>query len=212
VSAATRERAGRTGRRPGPGDTRGRILETARASFGERGFDGTTIRSVALAAGVDPALVHHYFGTKQQLFVAGLELPIDFGGDVPAIGRRARRRTVHARPGRAGAVAMVGLCPRQRRSVAAGMLRDLGRGPFAAISDRPDARLRATLVGSQLVGLAMARYIVKVEPLASAAPEAVARAIGPTIQRYLAGDLVAAAPEARPATPERSSFQGSASL
>ena len=65
----------RTGRRPGSEDTRGRVLAAAREAFGERGFEGASVRDIAARAGVDPALVHHYFGTKQQLFVAAIRLP-----------------------------------------------------------------------------------------------------------------------------------------
>jgi hypothetical protein len=88
---------------------------------------------------------------------------------------------------------LLGLVRSAADPVAAGMLRRvLAEGPFLAIGaaiDLPDAPLRATLVGSQLVGLAMARFVVEVEPLASAPPETLARALGPTIQRYLTGDL-----------------------
>ncbi len=192
----------RTGRRPGSSDTRERILHAARASFGERGFDGTTIRSVAALAGVDPALVHHYFGSKQQLFVAAMELPVDLDVEVPRLlvgppeelGLRIVRfilelwDTPWTRPLMLGVVRSAATDP-----VAASMLRRiLAEGPFAAIAlatDRPDADLRANLVGSQLVGLAMARYIVAVEPLASMSPDALAAAVGPVIQRYLIGDL-----------------------
>ena len=74
------------GRRPsGSGDTRARILDAARQAFGERGFDGATLRDVATRASVDPALIHHYFGSKQRLFVAAIELPVDFAVTVPAL-------------------------------------------------------------------------------------------------------------------------------
>ncbi len=192
----------RTGRRPGRSDTRDRILAAARTGFGEMGFDGTTIRGVAAAAGVDPALVHHYFGTKQRLFVAAMELPVDLDAVVPGLlagppdelGYRIARFVLElwgapgTRPLMLGVVRSAASDP-----VAAGLLRGiLAEGPFAAIAratDRPDADLRATLVGSQIVGLAMARYVVGAEPLASAPDEVVARAVGPTIQRYLTGEL-----------------------
>jgi AcrR family transcriptional regulator len=195
-------RPARTGRRPGVSDTRERILAAAGAAFGEMGFDGATIRTIAARAGVDPALVHHYFGSKQQLFVAAMELPVDLDAAVPALlagpadelGYRIARfvldlwGTPATRPLMLGVVRSASADP-----VAAALLRRvLVEGPFAAIAraiDRPDADLRATLVGSQLVGLAMARYIVQVEPLASAPPETVARAVGPAIQRYLVGEL-----------------------
>ena len=69
--------SGRRGRRPGAPDTRAAILAAARSRFAEHGYAGTTIRAVATDAGVDAALVHHYFGTKDELFLAALELPVD---------------------------------------------------------------------------------------------------------------------------------------
>ncbi|MCU0477334.1 MAG: TetR family transcriptional regulator, partial [Chloroflexi bacterium] len=165
-------------------DTRERILAGARAGFGEAGLDGTTIRGIAARAGVDPALVHHYFGSKQQLFVAAMELPVDLDAVVPGLlagppdelGYRIATFVLelwgapHTRPLMLGIVRSAA-----SDAVAAQLLRQiLAEGPFAAIAkaiDRPDAELRATLVGSQLVGLAMARYIVGAEPLASAPVE-----------------------------------------
>ncbi len=70
-------RGGHSGRRPGSGGSREDILAAARAAFGERGYDGATMRDIAARAGVDPALVHHFFGSKQQLFTAAMELPFD---------------------------------------------------------------------------------------------------------------------------------------
>lgn len=200
------------GRRPGPSQTRGRILEAARATFGERGYESATIRGIAARAEVDPALVHHYFGSKQRLFVAAMELPVDLatvvaglmGGPVDDLGERFVRvvletwETPAMRPLLLGVLRSATTDP-----VAAGMLRRLlAEGPLLALArgiDRPDAPLRATLVGAQLVGLMMARYVVGVEPLASAPREAIARAIGPAIQRYLTGDLDDAGRVAPPA-------------
>jgi len=190
------------GRRPGSEDTRGRILLAARAAFGERGFDGATIRGVAARAGVDPALVHHYFGSKQQLFMAAVEIPVDFATVVPALldgpvdrlGERFirfilglwERPDLH--PVLLGMVRSASTDP-----VAAGMVRRLlAEGPMLALVsalDRPDAALRASLAGSQFIGLVLARYVVAVEPLASMDVEALAVAVGPSIQRYLTGEL-----------------------
>src|SRR3982751_1808342 len=86
----------RTGRRPGNQDTREAILASARQAFAERGFDGASIRHIATGAGVDPALVHHYFGAKDQLFLAALQVPVDPGtllpqalaGDPDTVGER----------------------------------------------------------------------------------------------------------------------------
>jgi AcrR family transcriptional regulator len=198
VSEARRK----TGRRPGSDDTRGRILTAARTSFGERGFEAATIRAIAQQAEVDPALVHHYFGTKQQLFIAAMAFPVDFATGLPRVlagppnevGERFVRfvlellETPAMRPLVLGVIRSATTDP-----VAAGMLRQvLAEGPILAMAraiGRPDASFRATLVGSQVVGLMMARHVVGIEPLASAPTEEIVRAVGPTVQRYLTGDL-----------------------
>lgn len=200
--AAAAARPRRTGRRPGRGDTRGRILDAARGAFGERGYDGATVREIAAKAGVDPALVHHYFGTKQRLFIAASEFPVDVAEVVPrllaggrdGLGERFVRFVVEVwdrpdvRPLLLGVVRSA-----STDEIAAGMMRTLlAEGPFLALAkaiDRPDATARASLAGSQLIGLVMARYIVKVESLASMSTGAIAAAVGPTIERYLYGDL-----------------------
>ena len=194
--------ARRTGRRPGSADTRGRILGAAREAFGGRGYEGTSVRGVAASAGVDPALVHHYFGTKQQLFLAASELPVDPAEMVPRMlagpreqmGERVVRAVVglwdrpEVRPLLLGIVRSATTDP-----VAAGMARKmLAEGPFLALAravDLPDAETRATLVGTQLIGLAISRYVIGLEPIASMSPDDLAAAVGPTIGRYLAGDV-----------------------
>ncbi|HEX2418275.1 MAG TPA: helix-turn-helix domain-containing protein, partial [Micromonosporaceae bacterium] len=72
-------RVARTGRRPGKPDTRQMILAAARDVFAEWGYDRASIRGIAAQAGVDPALVHHYFGNKDSLFQAAIQSPIDPG-------------------------------------------------------------------------------------------------------------------------------------
>ena len=194
--------SGGRGRRPGSADTRGRILDAAREAFAERGFDGSTMRDVAARAGVDAALVHHYFGTKQRLFVAAMEFPIDVAVAVPAIIRGPRSRVGERFVG-----FILDLWDRQEvRPLLLGMLRSattdavaatmlrrlLEEGPLLALAaalERPDARLRATLVGSQFIGLLLVRYVIGVEPLGSLDREGVIRAVGPTMQRYLVGEL-----------------------
>jgi AcrR family transcriptional regulator len=192
----------RTGRRAGSGDTRGTVLDAARAEFGAQGFDGSTIRGIAGRAGVDPALVHHYFGTKQALFVEAMRFPVDLQAIVPRVldgpPDRIGERFIHValdlweRPEVRPTLLAV-LRSAMTDPTAAGMLRQLlAEGPILALAsalNRPDAPLRATLAGSQVIGMAMARYVVGVEPLASASREEVARAIGPTLQRYLTGDI-----------------------
>jgi AcrR family transcriptional regulator len=189
------------GRRPGTPDTRSEVLAAARASFAEKGFRGTTIRAVAAAAGVDPALVHHYFGTKDDLFVAALEIPVD--------PREILAPVVAAGPDGAGERLLrtflsvwddpelqPGLIALARSLVAddsAGLVRDgfipVVVGPVLAslVSDRPEVRV--PLVASQVIGLIVARYVIAIPPLAQMPAEDVVARIGPTLQRYLTGDL-----------------------
>ena len=188
----------RTGRRPGDSGAREAILREARQSFGSAGFSGTTIRGVARAAGVDPALVHHYFGSKDELFAASLELPFDPSVVVPALlaegvdglGERVVRTFLgiwDATPGQGPLLALVRSAVSDER--AAQSLRDFIMrvviGPLARAAGPDGAELRAGLVASQVLGLAMARYVVRLEPLASATPDELAPMIGPTLDRYL---------------------------
>jgi AcrR family transcriptional regulator len=184
--------------------TREAILDAARRAFAEQGYQHATIRGVAELAGVDPALVHHYFGTKQELFVAAIQLPVNpveqlaavLAEEPDQVGRRLVETFLSIWDHAADQSPLLALV---RSAVgdeqAAGMLREFITeevlGPIAGRLGSPDARLRATLVGSQVVGLVLVRYIIKVEPLASAPAAQVAAAIGPTLQRYLTGDIAA---------------------
>jgi AcrR family transcriptional regulator len=195
----------RTGRRPGASATREAILEAARESFAERGYFETSVRAVAARAGVDAALVHHYFGTKDRLFAAAMELPFDPAAIAPVLlepgldglGERLVRffLRVWDQPSSRARIQAI-LRNALSHDAAAALLRDvitrevLGR--VAAAVDTPDAPLRASLVGAQLVGLGLARYIIRLEPLASADPEVVVASVAPAIQRYLTGDLAPA--------------------
>lgn len=199
----------RTGRRPGVSGTREAILDAARRAFAEHGYQHATIRMVADLAGVDPALVHHYFRFKQDLFIAAVQLPVNPVEQLTAVLAQdpdlAGERMVevflsiwdHAAD-RSPLLALVRSAVGDER--AAAMLREFITeevlGQIAHRLGGPDARLRATLIGSQIIGLAMARYIVRVEPLASVPPAQLVAAIGPTLQRYLTGDI--AAPVGRP--------------
>jgi AcrR family transcriptional regulator len=196
----------RTGRRPGVSGTREAILDAARRAFAEQGYQQATVRGVAELAGVDPALVHHYFGTKQELFVAAVQLPVNpveqlaavLADDPELVGRRLAETFLSIWDHAADQSPLLALV---RSAVgdehAAAMLREFIAeevlGQIARRLGSPDARLRASLVGSQVVGLIMVRYIIRVEPLASAPAAQVAAAIGPTLQRYLTGDLGAVA-------------------
>jgi AcrR family transcriptional regulator len=192
----------RTGRRPGKSVTREAILRAARSQFGELGYDRTTIRSVAAEAGVDPALVLHFFGSKQRLFLEVVELPFDPAAVLPAL-LAGDRRKVGERLARLFLAVLDDEDARNRwtsmlraaatEPAAAEMLRELLTKrvfvPIAETLGAEDARLRATLVGSQIVGVVMARHIVRVEPLASLPSDELAQGIAPTLQRYLTGPL-----------------------
>ncbi|OLB66729.1 MAG: TetR family transcriptional regulator [Actinobacteria bacterium 13_2_20CM_2_72_6] len=190
----------RTGRRPGNQDTREAIVEAARKAFAERGYDRASIRAIATSAGVDPALVHHYFGTKDELFLATVNAPIDpatilpavLAGDRDELPERLVRTFVsvwdHPVTGPA-AVALVrsGL----QHDWTARMLREfltarvIRRVVRHLDLDPAEAPLRGSLVATQMIGLGIIRYVLKVEPLASAPPETVVAAIAPNIHRYL---------------------------
>lgn len=192
----------RTGRRPGRSGTRDAILVAARESFTAGGYDQASIRDIARRAGVDPALVHHYFGTKQELFTEAVELPVDLVAVVEAFVRGDRDRIGErivglmlsvwdSRTDRSPLIALI------RSAVtsedAARMLREFMVSVlFVRLAEAlraPDAPLRASLAASQMMGLLIARYVVRVEPLASAPAAQLVAAIGPNIQRYLTGDL-----------------------
>ncbi|SCL37346.1 transcriptional regulator, TetR family [Micromonospora rhizosphaerae] len=197
--------ARRTGRRPGKPETREAILAAARTAFAERGFDAASIRAIAAAADVDPALVHHYFGSKDQLFLAAMEAPIDprevlpkvLAGDREGIGERLVRAFLGVWDSPAGAAGVGLLRSAVSNEWTARLLREflttqvLRRVLDQLEVDPAELPLRGSLVASQLMGLAMMRHVVRLEPVASAAPETLVAAIGPTVQRYLTGDLPA---------------------
>ena len=193
----------RTGRRPGNQDTREAILDAAREAFADRGYDRASIRAIATGAGVDPALVHHYFGTKEQLFLAAMQAPINpaeilpriLAGDREHLGERIVRTLLQVWDSPAGGAAAALVRSAVTNETMAKMLREfvlnriIKRAMAEAVVDPAEAPLRGTLVASQIAGLIMIRYLIKVEPLASAPAETIVRAVGPTIQRYLTGDV-----------------------
>jgi AcrR family transcriptional regulator len=195
--------AGRTGRRPGNPDTRDAILAAARNSFADKGYDGASIRTIATSAGVDPALVHHYFGTKDKLFLAAMNLPIDPGelitkavdGDRARVGERLVRMFLTVWDGPAGAAGVALLRSAVGSEWTARLFREfvltqvMRRLATRLPLDPAEAPLRVSLAASQMAGLAIARYVLKVEPLASMPREVLISAIGPTLQRYLVGRL-----------------------
>jgi AcrR family transcriptional regulator len=192
----------RRGRRPlGSPDARRAVLDAARELFAELGFERTTMRAVAARAGVDPALIYHYFGDKDGLLFAALQPPVDeatvFAGlaDAARTGEELVRRLIslwEERPeirDQMAAILRTGLS----HDHASRLLRDiLSSFILAALGDvlADDRReLRVALIGSQLGGLMLARYILEVPGAAAASPDDLVQAVGPTVQRYLTGDI-----------------------
>lgn len=190
------------GRRPGGEDTRQAIVEAAREEFAAKGYDGTSLRGVARAAGVDPRLVHHYFDGKSGLFVEVMHLPVDpsvvveqmLSAPAEEMGETVVRAflTFWEQPDAQGS--FVGLIRSAlTHDEALHMLRGfvvreiLGRIAQRVSGDGVDPELAAGLAGSQVVGLAMARYVLEVPGVADASVEELVERVGPTIQRYLTG-------------------------
>ncbi len=186
------------GRRPGSSDSRERILAAARARFAAHGYDRTRIRDVADDAGVDPALVHYFFNTKDGLFVAAMELPVRpaeviaplVAEGVPGLGERMLRTLLAVWDVPANQAALLALVsgagghPGASLALREFITREIV-GRVSAVSDP----LRATLVASQIMGLIAARYVARIEPLASLPAEDVVPLVAPTLQRYLDGAL-----------------------
>ena len=196
----------RTGRRRGRPETRQQILDAARSLFAERGFAGTSLRAVAAAASVDVALVPHYFGNKEGLFRAVLEIPVDPEDIVRTVtaagleGAPQKLVEVFLRVWESPETgpAMISVL---RRALAdqgsSDMLRDffgvavLRRVAGTLLSDVPaeEAQDRLALVVSQMLGLVVLRRVIGLEPIASMPTDRLAVAVTPTIARYLRGDL-----------------------
>jgi AcrR family transcriptional regulator len=190
------------GRPAGNSNSRERILASARELFARNGISNTSIRAVAAAAEVDSALVHHYFGTKEQLFAAAVHIPInpmDVIGplrDVPVdeLGHRIPSILLALWDSEVGASFVATL-----RSILAGSEVNLFRTFIqdviavevgSRVDDPPGSGvIRIQFVASQLVGIIMARYILKLEPFASLPAQRIADTIAPNLQRYLTGDL-----------------------
>ena len=202
VTATRPER--RRGRRPGGADTRAALLEAARVEFAERGYEGATVRRIAERAGVDAAMVNHWFGGKDALFTASIDLPVSpaeihamvVPGDPEQLGARIVARFLAVWDATGGGPLAALLQSVAGHENAARMLREFVTerliGPIVT-SVAPDApMLRGALVASQLIGLALARYVLRLEPLASADQAAVVAAVAPNLQRYLTGPLDAA--------------------
>jgi len=194
-------RPSRSGRRRGETQTRDAIVAAARQEFAATGYDRATMRSIAAAARVDPALIVHFFGTKEGLFREVAALPPELSaamagladGPREDVGRRFAAALVGAfespvtRPIILARLRSASSHPEAAELVRELVSRDLGLLTSALTSDRPETR--AVLVGSQVVGLAFARYVVRLEPIASMDPAAVVDLLAPTFQRLLVGPL-----------------------
>ena len=189
----------KVGRRPGTGDTRSQILEAARTAFGERGFDAATIRGIAAVARVDPALVHHYFSTKADLYAAAIELPLApstvipqvFAGDAAGLGRRITEfffSVWEAPESRRPLLAMLGGAIGGNERGTAGFREFLVSGlldrAVVAIGRGRDVEVKVELAMAHLLGVAVLRYVVRIEPLANLDVGQVVDLVAPRIQSY----------------------------
>ncbi len=187
----------RTGRRPGDSSiTKSEILAAARSTFAELGYETATMRRIATAAGVDAALISHYFGSKEDLFVAVHDLPLN-PSDVSLVFDGATKDEIGERIARFSLGALAAddspaislMRAASTNASAATMLREfIDRtliDPIARMIDVPDGRERVALMASHLLGVLFARHIVGVPELASASIDELVDAISPTLQRYL---------------------------
>jgi len=192
----------RPGRPAGPSDRRERILASARELFARNGIDKTSIRAIAADAGVDAALVHHYFGTKTQLFAAAIHIPIDPMTVIGKLQEVPVDQLGHTLPsillplwdseiGKGFVATLRSILAGNDVSLVRSFLQDVIIGEIGPRVDNPpgSARVRIQFVASQLVGVAMARYILELDPFASLPVDQIVETIAPTLQRYLTGEL-----------------------
>jgi AcrR family transcriptional regulator len=195
-------RTPRTGRRPGTSSTRDAILASAARLFAERGYTGATMRAIAADAGVDAALVVHFFGNKATLLAEAVEWPFDPAVEMPKLLVDGKRhvgshlvelfvRTWDEEGTRDPVLTVLraSIVEPQAAEMMGQFLRARLFGPLMEELGSDHPALRANLAASQLIGLGLIRYVQQVEPLASAKPKDVVAWYGPTLQRYLTGKL-----------------------
>lgn len=188
----------RTGRRPGTPETRDEILAVARRQFATRGYEPTSLRAIAADAKVDPALLIHYFGNKEGLFTAAAGLPGRLSELLAGPGKASPRefsdslvrvylQLVDSDQGRNTILALVRSAVSNEK--AAALLRDLLAAELLPVigrhAEHQNAPLRASLVAAQLIGIAMLRHVIRVEPVAEASPDEIVAIVAPVIERYL---------------------------
>ena len=194
-------------REPGRGDPRGALLDAARSAFGASGYARTTMKGVAAAAGVAPEVLRRYYRSKGDLFAAALRLPTDPSSAVPALlapgveglGDRLVRLMLDILDDpqvRSDLMAMM-----RSGGAVYSSTRSLQEFVESAVVDRvvsaigvPDARMRGSLITAYLLGIATSRYVLRIEPLASADDEHVVRMVGPVVQSLLDPRVPLAAP------------------
>jgi AcrR family transcriptional regulator len=192
----------RPGRPPGTSDTRERILDNARNLFARNGIDKTSIRAIAKDAGVDPALVHHYFGTKTQLFAAAIHIPIDPMEVIGPLRQVPIEQIGHVLPrillslwdsemGKGFIAELRSLLAGNDITLIRSFLQEVIAVEVGNRVDNPPGSgpIRVQFVASQLVGVVMARYILELDPFKSLPVEQIADTIAPNLQRYLTGEL-----------------------
>ena len=196
------EPAGRVGRRPGRRDTRGEILAAARQGFARSGFAATSMRMIAADAGVDPALIHHYFANKQQLFLATIELPLPLdellpqlaAGGLDGLGHRLIGTILNVwdsdlQPGLVAALRGVLAEPELSRATSEFLSMEVidrllgGQGLTPA-----EVQRRSALVAAHILGVVVGRYVMLLPALVAQDSADLVAAIGPTLQRYLDGE------------------------
>ena len=184
--------------RGGESDTRERIIAAAVEVFAESGYDGTTMRAIAARAGVDSALLHHYFGTKADLFTETIGAPMRPDVDIPSLlegpvellGEHVVRYVLEAweQPDtrKRGVVLLrAGIGNRLATPLLSEFLQRELFSKIAARLDTPDSALRASLVASQVAGLLITRHVLRLPAIAEASVDELVARVAPTIQRYL---------------------------
>jgi AcrR family transcriptional regulator len=193
----------RSGRRPGSPDTRQQILDSARKVFAANGFNKASIRKIATNAGVDPALVHHYFRSKDELFLATVDVPINprevveqlLRDGTEGLGGRMVAAILGVWDSTAGSALLAALRtaigdPGSTRALSQFVTAEIITRLLKALGYPPaEVELRGALVASQVLGMIVGRYVLAVGALPRLQPDVIAANIGPTLQTYLTGVL-----------------------
>ena len=198
---------GKTGRRPGTGSSRQMILDAARDQFTQHGYKGATVRAIAGQAGADPNLIRHFFGDKDGLFAAAMELPPEAASTILAVfdhaveewGERLTRAylTIWESPDTAAplrAILVSAFTNDQALESLRSFLVSTALEPASRKLNMSNPGLRVTVSMSHLLGIALTRYILQAPPIREQSIDNLAALVGPTIQRYLKGPLPGQAP------------------